>query len=87
MARSLDLVVVTSRLDPALVDRLCRRALARRGAALVYVEPASFTGAAARPDAGLLRLYAAGVPVAVVRRGADLAAALSAAPAAEAARA
>ena len=43
--------------------------------------------AAARPDAGLLRLYAAGAPVAVVRRGADLAAAPSAAPAAEAAHA
>lgn len=87
VARSLDLVVVTSRLEPALVERLCRRALSRRGAALVYVEPASFAGAAARPEAGLLRLHAAGVPVAVVRRGADLGVALSAAPGVEAARA
>ena len=87
VARSLDLVVVTSRLDPALVERLCRRALSRRGAAIVYVEPASFAGAPARRDAGLLRLHAAGVPVAVVRHGADLAAALSAVPVAEAVRA
>ena len=37
-ARSLELVVVTSRVDAALVDRLVQRALSRRGTSLVYVE-------------------------------------------------
>jgi uncharacterized protein (DUF58 family) len=77
-ARSLELVVVTSRVDARLVDRLVQRALSRHGVSLVYVEPASFAGRAARPEPLLLRLQAIGVPVAVVRRGADLAAALSA---------
>jgi uncharacterized protein (DUF58 family) len=85
-ARALEVVVVTSRVDAPLADRLVQRALSRRGAALVYVEPASFAGAAPRPEPLLLRLQAAGVPVAVVRRGDDLASALSAAPAPEAAR-
>ena len=39
-ARSLELVVVTSRVDAALVDRLVQRALSRRGVSLVYVEAA-----------------------------------------------
>src|SRR5213595_3311895 len=43
-ARALELVVVTSRLDAALVDRLVQRVLSRRGVSLVYVEPASFAG-------------------------------------------
>ncbi len=75
-ARSLELVVVTSRVDARLVDRLVQRALSRHGVSLVYVEPASFAGRAAPPEPLLLRLQAIGVPVAVVRRGADLAAAL-----------
>jgi uncharacterized protein (DUF58 family) len=70
-ARSLELVVVTSRVDAALVDRLVQRALSRRGASLVYVETAP------RPEPQLLRLVAAGVPVAVVRPGDDLAVALA----------
>jgi DNA-binding LacI/PurR family transcriptional regulator len=73
-ARALELVVVTARPSPSLVDRLVQRVLSRRGAALVHVEDAR------RPEPGLLRLQAAGVPVAVVREGDDLAAALSAAP-------
>ena len=60
-ARSLELVVVTSRVDAALVDRLVQRALSRRGASLVYVETAP------GPEPQLLRLLAAGIPVAVVR--------------------
>ena len=40
------------------------------------VESASFAGRPYRPEPELLRLQAAGVPIAVVRRGADLAAAL-----------
>jgi uncharacterized protein (DUF58 family) len=71
-ARSLELVVVTSRVDVPLVDRLVQRALSRRGASLVYVE------AEPGPVPQLLRLQAVGIPVAVVRPGDDLAAALEA---------
>jgi uncharacterized protein (DUF58 family) len=71
IARSLELVVVTARVDAALVDRLVQRALSRRGASLVYVEMAR------RPEPQLLRLQAVGIPVAVVRPGEDLAAALA----------
>jgi uncharacterized protein (DUF58 family) len=71
-ARSLELVVVTSRVDVPLVDRLVQRALSRRGASLVYVEVEP------GPVPQLLRLQAVGIPVAVVRPGDDLAAALSA---------
>ena len=71
-ARSLELVVVTARVDAPLVDRLVQRALTRRGVALVYV---------GQRDPLLLRVQAAGIPLAVVRAGDDLAAALSAAEA------
>lgn len=77
-ARSLELVVVTSRIDAPLVDRLVQRAFSRRGVALVHVDPAGFVGAPPSPQPGFLRLQAAGVPVSVVRRGDDLATALSA---------
>ena len=76
-ARSLELVVVTSRVEPALVNRLLERALSRRAVALVHVDPTTFAGAPRRPEPGLLRLQAAGVPVAVVKRGSDLAGALA----------
>jgi uncharacterized protein (DUF58 family) len=79
--RALELVVVTSRLEPALVDRLIQRALSRRKVSLVFVDPASFNGAARRPEPALLRLQAAGIPLAVVRAGDDLAACLSGEPA------
>ena len=75
-ARALELVVVTSRLDAALVDRLVQRVLSRRGVSLVYVEPASFAGRSGEREPQLLRLQAAGIPFAVVRRGDDLVAAL-----------
>lgn len=75
-ARALDLAVVTARLEPGLVDRLVQRALSRRNVSLVYVDPASFNGAGRKPEPSLLRLQAAGVPVAVVRAGDDLAAKL-----------
>jgi len=71
-ARSLELVVVTSRVDVPLVDRLVQRALSHRGVSLVYVETAP------GPQPQLLRLQAAGIPVAVVHRGQDLAVALGA---------
>jgi uncharacterized protein (DUF58 family) len=86
-ARALELALVTARLESALVDRLVQRALSRRRVSLVYVDPASFNGAAQRPEPLLLRLHGAGIPVAVVRAGDDLATVLGEAPLAEAARA
>jgi uncharacterized protein (DUF58 family) len=75
-ARALELVVVTARLEPALVDRLVQRALSRRKVSLVYVDAASFNGGRARAEALLLRLHTAGIAVATVRAGDDLQAAL-----------
>jgi len=86
-ARALELVVVTSRVEPALVSRLLERALSHRPVALVHVEAGSFAGRPHRPEPGLLQLQAAGVPIAVVRRGEDLATALSAPRAGEVAHA
>jgi uncharacterized protein (DUF58 family) len=86
-SRSLELVVVTSRVESALVDRLLERALTRRPVALVHVVAESFAGSPARPVPDLLRLQAAGVPIAVVRHGDDLAAVLGGANMPEAARA
>jgi hypothetical protein len=88
-ARALDVAVVTARLAPELVDRLVQRALARRRTSLAYVDAASFADGARerRPEPALLRLQAAGVPVAVLRRGDDLAAALGEPATREAARA
>jgi len=86
-ARALDLVVVTARLESGVVDRLVQRALSRRNVSAVYVDPASFNGAARKPEPALLRLQAAGVPVAVLRRGDDLAAKLEGEHAAEVLRA
>jgi uncharacterized protein (DUF58 family) len=86
-ARSLELVVVTSRVEPALVNRLLERALTRRAVALVHVEAGTFAGRPRRPEPALLRLRAAGVPIAVVRQGDDLAVALGGVGAGKAARA
>jgi len=86
-ARSLELVVVTSRVERSLVDRLLERALTRRPVALVHIEPESFAGRPRRPDPELLRLQAAGVAIAVVRQGEDLASALNGVAAREAVRA
>jgi uncharacterized protein (DUF58 family) len=79
-ARALELVVVTARLEPALVDRLIQRALSRRKVSVVFVDPASFNGAPRRPTPALLRLQAAGIALAVVRAGDDLAACLTGEP-------
>jgi uncharacterized protein (DUF58 family) len=70
VARSAELVVVTSRVEVPLADRLVQRAISRRSTSFVYVE------AAPGPEPQLLRLQAAGIPVAVVRHGDDLAASL-----------
>ena len=85
-ALALDVVVVTARLEPGLVERLIQRAAARRNAAVVWVDAASFAGRPSREPA-LLRLQAAGVPVAVLRRGDDLSGVLGAAEFAGAAHA
>jgi hypothetical protein len=73
VARAVELTVVTAALSPRLVDRLLQRTLSQRRAALVFVDPASFNGAEPAPQPALLRLQAGGVPVAVLRRGDDLA--------------
>jgi uncharacterized protein (DUF58 family) len=75
-AQALELAVVTACVEPRLVERLVQRASSHRGIALVWIDAASY---AARPTArepALLRLEAAGVAVAVVRRGDDLRAVL-----------
>jgi uncharacterized protein (DUF58 family) len=77
-ARARELTVVTATLSPQLVERLLQRALSQHQAALVYVDAASFGGDTPSREPGLLRLQAAGVPVAVLRAGEDLQAALSA---------
>ncbi|MFL6020336.1 MAG: DUF58 domain-containing protein [Gaiellaceae bacterium] len=86
-ARALELAVVTARLEQALVDRLVQRSLSRRKVSLVYVEAPTFNGNARRPEPLLLRLQTAGIPVAVVRAGDELADALEGVGVAEAARA
>ena len=78
MTGSLETTIVTSALTPQLVDRLVQRTHSRRRVSLVYVEPQSFAGRANGREPGLLRLQAAGISVAVVRRGDDLAEALGA---------
>jgi uncharacterized protein (DUF58 family) len=75
-ARALEVVVVTARVDRPLVDRLAQRALSRRKTSLVFVDAPTFAGAAPAREPALLRLSGAGVAVAVVRNGDDLAAAL-----------
>ncbi|HEX6663963.1 MAG TPA: DUF58 domain-containing protein [Gaiellaceae bacterium] len=78
IARALDLAVVTARLEQELVDRVLQRALSRHEVSIVYIDAPSFAGRAGKPEPALLRLQAAGVPVAVVRAGDDLAERLTA---------
>jgi hypothetical protein len=76
VARAAELVAVVGVLPRDLVDRLAQRAAGGHPTSLVLVDTPSFAG---RPSAGspdLLRLSSAGVLVAVVRSGDDLAAAL-----------
>jgi uncharacterized protein (DUF58 family) len=83
--RAIDLTVVTASLSPRLVDRLLQRMMSRHAATLVYVERTSFAeGASVQLDPAVagqvLRLQRGGVPVAVLRRGDDLAATLGMQP-------
>jgi hypothetical protein len=75
-ARALEVVVVTARLSPALATKLAQRALTSHGVALVWIDAPSFVGRPTKAEPELLRLQAAGVPVAVVRAGDDLRTAL-----------
>ena len=74
-----ELVVVTAKLEPGAAAALLGVAT-RRLVSVVWVDAASFVSRPARADPGLLRLSAAGIPLAVVRRGDDLAAALDLPP-------
>lgn len=75
-AQAGELVVVTGVLQGATVEKLLDIA-SRRIVSVVWVDTPSFAGRPTRAPAGVLRLTAAGMPVAVVRRGDDLRAALS----------
>jgi uncharacterized protein (DUF58 family) len=78
-ARASDLAVVTPALRPTLVEALISRAVGRQHVSVVYVDLPSFEGRRRRAlgaEGAVLRLESAGVPVAVVRRGDDLGAAL-----------
>ena len=75
-ARALEVMVVTARLAPALATKVVQRALTSHGVSLVWIDAPSFAGRPTKAEPELLRLQAAGVPVAVVRAGDDLRAAL-----------
>jgi uncharacterized protein (DUF58 family) len=80
VARASDLAVVTPALRPTLVEALVARALGRQHVSVVYVDLPSFEGRRRRTmgaAGAVLRLESAGVPVAVVRPGDDLGAALA----------
>jgi len=72
-SRALETLVVTARLSGALATKLIQRSLAGQGVSLVWVDSASFAARPTKVEPELLRLQAAGVPVAVVRRGDPLA--------------
>ena len=72
-----ELVVVTATQRPAAARRLLDLA-GRRSVAVVWVDAASYVGAATRAVPAVLQLSAAGIPIAVVRHGEDLVAALEA---------
>jgi hypothetical protein len=81
VAGAMETVVVTSRVSGALASALVQRALAGQGVSVVWVDAPSFAGRPTKVESELLRLQAAGVAVAVVRKGDSLAAVLGAAPA------
>jgi uncharacterized protein (DUF58 family) len=83
--RAVELTVVTGLLSARLAERLVERSLANRSVSLVLVDTASFAGAPRERFPELIRLRAAGVAVAVLRRGDDLAGRLGAVQAREAA--
>ncbi len=76
-AQAGELVVVTANLEPVAVDALIAVA-SRRLLSVVWIDAPSYVGRPTRAAPGPLRLSSLGIPVAVVRRGDDLAAALDA---------
>ncbi|HLG07173.1 MAG TPA: DUF58 domain-containing protein [Gaiellaceae bacterium] len=72
VVRAGELVVVTATLEPAAVAALLGTA-ARRLVSVAWIDAPSFASRPTRANPGVLRLSAAGIPVAVVRRGDDLA--------------
>ena len=80
-SRAVETVVVTARLSGPLATRLVQRSLAGQGVSVVWVDSASFANRPTKVEPELLRLQAAGIAVAVLRRGDSLAAVLGAAPA------
>jgi hypothetical protein len=77
LAGTAELVIVTATLDRAAFTAVLAVA-ARRATSLVWLDAASFAARPTRADTGLLRLASHGIPTAVVRKGDDLAAVLSA---------
>jgi hypothetical protein len=75
--RAGELVVVSAALDAASLEAVLAAAT-RRLVSLVWIDAPSFAGRPTQALPGLLRLASTGVPVAVVRKGADLADALDA---------
>jgi uncharacterized protein (DUF58 family) len=81
-ARSHELVVVSGGIGERAASRLVAFRLAGKRVAVVWVDSASYaTGRHTTPPAALLRVSAAGIQVAVVRRGDDLRTVLGGAPA------
>jgi uncharacterized protein (DUF58 family) len=72
-----ELAVITAVLETRTLDRLLALG-SRQALSVVWVDAPSFAGRATRAPAAVLRLIAVGIPVAVVRSGDDLGAALSA---------
>lgn len=77
VARAAELVVVTATQSPLAANRLLDLA-AKRAVAVVWIDAPSYAGRPTRAAPAILRLSASGIPVAVVRRGDDLASALEA---------
>jgi len=76
-AQAGELVVVTANLEPAAVSALLAVA-SRRLLSVVWIDSPSYAGRPSRAATGPLRLASLRIPMAVVRRGDDLAAVLDA---------
>jgi uncharacterized protein (DUF58 family) len=76
-ARAGELVIVSATVEPAYLEAILASA-GRRIVSLVWVDAPSYAGRPTRSLPGLLRLSAAGIPVATLRKGDDLASALDA---------
>jgi uncharacterized protein (DUF58 family) len=77
VAQAPEIVVVTATASPSAARRVLDLA-SRRAVAVVWVDAGSYAGRPARAVPAVLQLSAAGIPIAVVRHGEDLGAALEA---------